>query len=200
MAEVDPDHELVKRVQAGDRRAFDLLVRRYQHRVTGVISRYIQDWAECQDVAQEVFVRAWRAIGNFRGDSAFYTWVHRIAINAAKNHLVALGRRPPTDDVALDDAEHFESALRMRDTATPERELLRQEIERAVTAAVGDLPEELRVAITLREIEGLSYEEIAEAMNSPIGTVRSRIFRARDAIDQRIKPLLDERDAVDVAG
>lgn len=192
MAESDLDEVLVERVKAGDRRAFDLLVRRHQQRVIGVISRYIHDWSECQDVAQEVFMRAYRAIGNFRGDSAFYTWVHRIAINTAKNHLVAAGRRPPTDDVQLDDAEHFETALRMRDSATPEREMVRQEIERAVTEAVSALPDELRTAITLREVEGLSYEEIAEAMGSPIGTVRSRIFRARDAIDLKIRPLVEQ--------
>jgi len=197
MAESELDETLVARAQQGDRRAFDLLVRRYQNRVIAVIARYIKDWAECQDVAQEVFIRAYRGIGNFRGDSAFYTWVHRIAINAAKNHLVSLSRRPPGDDVQLEDAEYYESGQRMRDMATPERELLRQEIEATVNAAVADLPEELRVAITLREVDGLSYEEIAQAMGSPIGTVRSRISRARAAIDQRIRPLLDDRDAED---
>jgi RNA polymerase sigma-70 factor (ECF subfamily) len=192
VTEQDLDQVLVQRVQAGDRRAFDLLVRRYQHKVLGVISRYVSDWAEGQDVAQEVFVRAYRAIGNFRGDSAFYTWIYKIAINTAKNHLVALGRRPPTDDVPVDDAVHLDAAVRLKDPSTPERELLRTEIERTVTDAVEALPDELRTAITLREVDGLSYEEIAEVMNCPIGTVRSRIFRAREAIDTRLRPLLDE--------
>ena len=195
VSEAEADLELVRRVQSGERSAFDLLVRKYQHKVFGVIGKYIQDYAECQDVAQDTFIRAYRAIGNFRGDSAFYTWLYTIATNTAKNHLVSLGRRPPTDDVQLDDAEHFESAMRMKDVATPERELMRQEIEQAVTSAVADLPEELRQAITLREVDGLSYEEIAQKMNCPIGTVRSRIFRARDAIDVRLRPLMGPTQA-----
>ena len=191
MSENEIDQALVRRVQAGEKRAFDLLVRKYQHKVVGIISRYIGDWAECQDVAQEAFVRAYRALGNFRGESAFYTWLYKIATNTAKNWLVSQGRRPPTDDVPVDDAVHLDAAVRLKDGSTPERELLRQEIETAVTAAVDELPEELKLAITLREVDGLSYEEIAESMNCPIGTVRSRIFRARDAIDARIKPLID---------
>jgi RNA polymerase sigma-70 factor (ECF subfamily) len=194
MSENEIDQELVKRVQAGERRAFDLLVRKYQHKVVGLVSRYVGDWAESQDVAQEAFVRAYRALGNFRGDSAFYTWLYKIATNTAKNWLVSQGRRPPTDDVPVDDAVHLDAAIRLKDGSTPERELLRQEIEAAVTAAVDDLPEELKVAITLREVDGLSYEEIAETMNCPIGTVRSRIFRAREAIDQRIRPLLNDSE------
>jgi RNA polymerase sigma-70 factor (ECF subfamily) len=194
MGESELDHALVKRVQEGERRAFDLLVRKYQHKVIGVISRYVSEWAECQDVAQEAFVRAYRAIGNFRGESAFYTWLYKIATNTAKNWLVSQGRRPPTDDVQVDDAEHMDAAVRMRDSSTPERDLVRQEIEAAVSAAVDGLPEELKLAITLREVDGLSYEEIAEAMGCPIGTVRSRIFRARDAIDQRIRPLLSDSE------
>jgi RNA polymerase sigma-70 factor (ECF subfamily) len=185
------DQALVARVQRGDSLAFDLLVRKYQHRIAALISRYIKDWSEVQDVAQETFIRAYRAIGNFRGDAQFYTWLHRIAVNTAKNHLVAHNRRPPTDDIDVSDAEHFDSGIRLRDNDTPERELMRQEIETAVMRVVDKLPTELREAITLREVEGLSYEEIAERMQCPIGTVRSRIFRARDAIDEALRPLLD---------
>jgi RNA polymerase sigma-70 factor (ECF subfamily) len=190
MGEQESDHALVERVQKGDKRAFDLLVRKYQHKVVGVISRYISDWSECQDVAQEAFIRAYRAIGAFRGDSQFYTWVYKIAINTAKNYLVSQGRRPPTDDIGVEDAVQLDGGARLKDRATPEHELLRQEIEQTVFATVEQLPEDLRTAITLREVDGLSYEEIAEAMNCPIGTVRSRIFRARDAIDQKLRPLL----------
>lgn len=185
------DHELVRRVQRGDSAAFDLLVRKYQHRIAALIGRYIPDWSECQDVAQETFLRAYRAIANFRGDAQFYTWLHRIAVNTAKNHLVSHNRRPPTDDIDAADAEQFESGIRLRDTDTPERELMRQEIERTVMRVVDGLPEELRTAITLREVDGLSYEEIAQRMDCPIGTVRSRIFRAREAIDAELQPLLD---------
>ncbi|MFT3756827.1 MAG: RNA polymerase sigma factor RpoE [Pseudoxanthomonas sp.] len=189
------DLELVGRVQRGDSAAFDLLVRKYQHRIVALIGRYVHDWSEAQDVAQETFVRAWRAIGGFRGDAQFYTWLHRIAVNTAKNHLVAHNRRPPTDDVDAADAEQFESGARLRDTDTPERELMRQEMERTVMQAVAALPEELRTAITLREVDGLSYEEIAQKMDCPIGTVRSRIFRARDAIDAGLRPLIDSPSA-----
>lgn len=192
MSERDVDQLLVERVQRGEQGAFDLLVRKYQNRILAVIGRYIQDFSEAQDVAQETFLRAYRALGNFRGESAFYTWVYKIAVNTAKNHLVAQGRRPPTDDVAVDDAMYFAADSSLKERATPENELLRQEIERNVFDAVEDLPEELRMAITLREVDGLSYEEIAEVMNCPIGTVRSRIFRARDAIERRIRPLLSE--------
>ena len=189
--EPELDHELVKRVQRGDSAAFDLLVRKYQHRVLGLIGRYIPDWSECQDVAQETFLRAYRAIGNFRGDAQFYTWLHRIAVNTAKNHLVAHNRRPPTDDIDIADAEQYASGMRLRDNDTPERELMRQQLEQTVMRAVEALPEELRVAITLREVDGLSYEEIAKKMDCPIGTVRSRIFRAREAIDLEMQPLMD---------
>jgi RNA polymerase sigma-70 factor (ECF subfamily) len=185
------DRELVERVQRGDSAAFDALVRKYQHRVIGLIGRYVHDWSECQDIAQEVFMRAYRALGNFRGDAQFSTWLHRIAVNTAKNHLVAQNRRPPTDDIDVMDAEQFDPSFRLRDTDTPEHELLRQEVERTVMEAVNRLPGELRDAITLREVEGLSYDEIAERMGCPIGTVRSRIFRAREAIDEELKPLLD---------
>ena len=189
------DLELVRRVQRGESAAFDLLVRKYQHRIIALIGRYIHDWSECQDVAQDTFVRAYRAIGNFRGDAQFYTWLHRIAVNTAKNHLVAHNRRPPTDDVDASDAEQYDTGSRLRDTDTPERELMRQELERTVMKAVDALPEELRTAITLREVEGLSYEEIAQKMDCPIGTVRSRIFRAREAIDAELRPLVDSESA-----
>ena len=188
------DHDLVARVQRGDTAAFDLLVRKYQHRIAAVISRYIRDWSEVQDVAQDTFIRAYRAIKNFRGDAQFSTWLHTIAVNTAKNHLAANNRRPPGEDIDVEDAEQFESGLRLRDTDTPERELMRQQLEQTVVAAVEALPQDLREAITLREVEGMSYEEIAERMDCPIGTVRSRIFRAREAIDARMKPLLDHDD------
>jgi RNA polymerase sigma-70 factor (ECF subfamily) len=187
----DLDQELVRRVQRGDSAAFDLLVRKYQHRIAALIGRYIADWSECQDVAQDTFIRAYRAIGNFRGDAQFYTWLHRIAVNTAKNHLVAHKRRPPTEDIDVGDAEQFDSGIRLRDTDTPDRELARQQMEQVVMRAVDALPEELRTAITLREVEGLSYDEIAQRMDCPIGTVRSRIFRAREAIDAELRPLMD---------
>lgn len=191
------DEELVKRVQAGDTAAFDLLVRKYQHRIAALIGRYVSDWSEVQDVAQETFIRAYRALGNFRGDAQFYTWLHRIAVNTAKNHLVAHNRRPPTDDIDIEDAEHFDSGIRLRDSDTPERELMRQQLEQTVMRAVEALPEELRVAINLREVDGLSYDEIAERMGCPIGTVRSRIFRAREAIDRELRPLMDNETQVE---
>ena len=189
--QLELDQELVRRVQRGDSAAFDALVRKYQHRIVGLIGRYIADWSECQDVAQETFMRAYRALPNFRGDAQFYTWLHRIAVNTAKNHLVSQNRRPPNEDIDAADAEQFDGGARLRDTDTPERELLRQEIERAVMRAVDGLPEDLKVAITLREVDGLSYDEIAQKMDCPIGTVRSRIFRAREAIDAQLRPLLD---------
>ncbi|MHB8446606.1 MAG: RNA polymerase sigma factor RpoE [Rudaea sp.] len=190
MGDNESDLALVERVQKGEKRAFDLLVRKYQHKVIGVISRYVSDWSECQDVAQEAFMRAYRAMAAFRGDSQFYTWMYKIATNTAKNHLVAQGRRPPADDIAIDDAVQLDGGMRLKDRATPEHELMRQEIEQTVFATVEQLPEDLKTAITLREVDGLSYEEIAEKMNCPIGTVRSRIFRARDAIDAKLRPLL----------
>jgi len=189
--ELEFDQELVRRVQRGDSAAFDALVRKYQHRIVSLIGRYVSDWSECQDVAQETFIRAYRALGNFRGESQFYTWLHRIAVNTAKNHLVAQNRRPPTDDVDAGEAEQFDSGARLRTTDTPEHELMRQEIERTVLSAVSALPEELRAAISMREMDGMSYEEIASKMGCPIGTVRSRIFRAREAIEQQLRPLLD---------
>lgn len=185
------DHALVQRVQRGDMAAFDQLVRKHQQRIGGLIGRYVNDWSECQDVAQETFIRAYRAIGSFRGDSQFYTWLHRIAVNTAKNHLVAGNRRPPGDDVEVADAEQFDSGMHLRNHDTPEHELMRQQMEQTVMRAVEALPEELRVAITLREVEGLSYDEIAQRMACPIGTVRSRIFRAREAIDVELEPLME---------
>ena len=190
MGENELDLELVKRVQRGEKSAFDLLVLKYQHRIGAVIGRFVPDHAEAQDIAQESFMRAYRALANFRGDAQFYTWLYRIAVNTAKNHLVAMKRRPPTSDVEVDDAEHFTGA-RMQDNDTPEHELLREEIAREVSETVASLPEELRQAITLREVDGLSYEEIAETMDCPIGTVRSRISRAREAIAARLRPLMD---------
>lgn len=187
------DQELVERVQQGDKRAFDLLVQKYQHKIVKLISRYVRDPDESLDVAQETFIKAYRALANFRGESAFYTWLYRIAINTAKNHLVALGRRPPDTDIDAADAVQLdmESSMSLRESDTPEHMALKDEIERTIFQAIDDLPEDLRTAITLRELEGLSYEEIAEAMNCPIGTVRSRIFRAREAIDTKLKPLLE---------
>ena len=193
------DRDLVRRVQDGDMAAFDLLVRKYQHRVAALVGRYVQDWSECQDIAQETFIRAYRAIGNFRGDAQFYTWLHRIAVNTAKNHLVAGNRRPPGADIDVEDAEQFDSGIRLRDNDTPEREMMRRQMEQTVLRAVEGLPEELRVAISLREVEGLSYEEIAQRMGCPVGTVRSRIFRAREAIDQELKPLMDDETSAERA-
>jgi RNA polymerase sigma-70 factor (ECF subfamily) len=184
------DHELVQRVQRGDRQAFDVLVRKYQHRIVKLILRYVQDPSEALDVAQETFLKAYRALPRFRGESAFYTWIYRIAINTAKNHLVAQDRRPPSDDIDAVDAEQFQNAFQLREVDTPERLLLRGEIESTLVEAMDALPEDLRTAIMLRELEGMSYEEIAQTMSCPVGTVRSRIFRAREAIDNRLRPLL----------
>lgn len=195
MGERNLDQELVERVQSGEKAAFDILVRKYEHKLANVISRYIQDSSEVLDVSQESFIRAYRALPNFRGDSAFYTWLYRIAINTAKNYLVAAGRRPPKDDIDAEEAEQFETGSGLKEYATPERLALKSELAATIQDAIDDLPEELRVAIVLRELEGLSYEEIAAAMDCPIGTVRSRIFRARDAIEKRIRPLIDESAA-----
>ena len=184
------DLAIVKRVQGGDEVAFNLLVRKYQHKVANLISRYVYDSGEIEDITQDVFVKAYRAIGGFRGDSAFYTWLYRIAINTAKNHLVAQSRRPPNTDVEAQDAELTDAGQNLRDIGTPESNLLSRELAQRVAKAVRELPEELRTAITLRELEGLSYEEIATVMECPIGTVRSRIFRAREAIDKQLDPLL----------
>lgn len=185
------DEELVKRVQQGDKRAFDLLVLKYQHKIAAIISRFVKDSAEVHDVSQEAFIKAYRALGSFRGDSAFYTWIYRIAINTAKNYLVSRGRRPPSSDIDIEDAEIFSSADGLRDITSPEGEAMRDELEQVVNKAIRDLPEDLRTAVTLREMEGMSYEEIAEVMDCPVGTVRSRIFRAREAIDRQISAMMD---------
>lgn len=189
MAEKTSDRLLVERVQQGDRRAFDLLVLRYQQRIVKLVMRYVHDPAEAQDVAQEAFIKAYRALPGFRGDSAFYTWLYRIAINTAKNYLVALQRRPLDFDFDAQGPLHAEINDKLRDEETPEGLALQEELRRAVEAAIASLPEELRTAIMLREIDGLSYEEIAGAMDCPVGTVRSRIFRAREAIDRSIEAL-----------
>lgn len=190
MGEKNIDQALVERVQRGDKKAFDLLVLKYQQRILNVIARYIRDKDEVQDIAQEAFIKAYRALPRFRGDSAFFTWLYRIAINTAKNHVVAQGRRPPLADIDSTEAEQYDGASALKEYATPERLAMKDEIQQVVFDAIEDLPDDLRMAITLRELEGLSYEEIAETMSCPIGTVRSRIFRAREAIDTKLKPLL----------
>lgn len=193
MTQDENDQELVRRVQSGDQSAFNVLVLKYQHRVLKLVSRFVRDAAEAEDVAQEAFLKAYRALASFRGDSAFYTWLYRIAINTAKNALVAQRRRPVDFDLDLQDPEQFERQARLKETDTPEGVVLTEEIRQVVEQAMEQLPEDLRTAIVLRELEGLSYEEIAAAMDCPVGTVRSRIFRAREAIDKKLKPLLDER-------
>jgi RNA polymerase sigma-70 factor (ECF subfamily) len=192
MSDREVDRQLVERVQRGDKRAFELLVAKYQRKIFRLLSRLIRDPGEIEDVAQEAFIKAYRALPNFRGDSAFYTWLYRIAINTAKNHLVAQGRRAPTStETEVEDAERMDDAGQLRDVDTPDSMLLSKQVGEAVNRAIDRLPEDLRTAIVLREIEGLSYEEIAESMNCPIGTVRSRIFRAREAIANELRPLLD---------
>ncbi len=191
MGSSEIDSELVKRVQQGDKKAFDLLVQKYQQKVINLISRFVSDHSECQDVAQEAFVKAYRALNNFRGDSQFYTWLYRIAANTAKNHLASRSRKSPAYSVDVEDAEHFAGESGLKDYTNPENLLLTEEIKQTVFSAIESLPSDLKSAITLREIEGLSYEHIAEVMDCPIGTVRSRIFRARDAIDKELRPLLE---------
>ncbi|MBK8181688.1 MAG: RNA polymerase sigma factor RpoE [Candidatus Competibacteraceae bacterium] len=190
MGEVHLDRDLVQRVQKGDKNAFDLLVRKYQYKIIKLISRYVHDPSEALDVSQEAFLKAYRALPGFRGDSAFYTWLYRIAINTAKNYLVAQGRRPPGSDIDAQEAEQYEGQSLLKEYETPERLLLKDEIAATVFKVIEDLPEDLRTAITLRELEGMSYEEIAQTMGCPIGTVRSRIFRARESIDAKLRPLL----------
>ncbi|WP_404358039.1 RNA polymerase sigma factor RpoE [Methylotuvimicrobium sp. KM1] len=184
------DKDLVLRVQQGDKSAFDLLVIKYQYKIVQLVNRYVKDPSEAQDVAQESFIKAYRAIGNFRGDSAFYTWLYRIAINTAKNYLVARSRRSSDYEIDIDDAEQIQNAPELKGMDTPEQHLLNEEILETIKGAIEKLPEEMRIAITLREFEGMSYEEIADAMECPVGTVRSRIFRAREAIDNKLTPLL----------
>ena len=192
MGEREVDQQLVVRAQHGDQQAFGLLVSKYQRKLARLLSRLIRDPAEVEDVAQETFIKAYRALGNFRGDSAFYTWLYRIGINTAKNYLVSQGRRAPTrTDFDSEEAETFEDGDLLRDINTPERMLLSKQIGETVNSAMDDLPEDLRTAIMLREIEGMSYEDIAKMMDCPIGTVRSRIFRAREAVAEKLRPLLD---------
>ncbi|EOT2067511.1 RNA polymerase sigma factor RpoE [Proteus mirabilis] len=191
MSEQLTDQMLVEKVQLGDQKAFNLLVIRYQHKVASLISRYVPQ-GDVPDVAQEAFIKAYRAIGSFRGDSAFYTWLYRIAVNTAKNYLVAQGRRPPSNDLDASDVENFETSNTLKEISNPENLMLSEELRRVVFQTIESLPEDLRVAITLRELDGLSYEEIAVIMDCPVGTVRSRIFRAREAIDNKVQPLIQE--------
>lgn len=184
------DLALVRRVQRGDKRAFDLLVSKYQLRLAKLVGRLVSDRSEAQDVVQEAFIKAYRALPNFRGDSAFYTWLYRIAVNAAKNHLVARSRRPPADDVDITDGEVEEAGVVVADLATPESYAARDQLQAALGRALAELPEDLRTALTLCEMEGLSYDDIARVLDCPIGTVRSRIFRARRALEARLKPFL----------
>ncbi|HEV8108237.1 MAG TPA: RNA polymerase sigma factor RpoE [Burkholderiales bacterium] len=194
MSDREIDRQLVERAQRGDKRAFELLVEKYQRKLARLLSRFIRDSAEVEDVTQEAFIKAYRALPAFRGDSAFYTWLYRIGINTAKNYLMAMGRRAPTStEVEAEEAEGFEEGEQLRDINTPESLLLSNEIAETVNSTIEQLPEELRTAIQLREIEGMSYEDIAQVMNCPIGTVRSRIFRAREAIAERLRPLLGTR-------
>jgi RNA polymerase sigma-70 factor (ECF subfamily) len=194
MSDREVDQQLVERAQRGDKRAFDLLVSKYQRKLARLLSRFIRDSTEVEDVTQEAFIKAYRALPTFRGDSAFYTWLYRIGINTAKNYLVALGRRAPTTtNIDSEEAEGFEDGNQLRDLNTPEDELASKQVAETVNQTLGELPEELKTAITLREIEGLSYEDIANIMNCPIGTVRSRIFRAREAIATKLRPLLGTR-------
>lgn len=185
------DEQLVERVQRGDKAAFNLLVKKYQHKVVNLVARYVNNQGDAQDVAQEAFIKAYRALATFRGESAFYTWLYRIAVNTAKNYLTSQGRRPPSSDVEADEAEFYRGGESLQEVSTPENLALTDEIKRTVFAAIEALPEDLRTAITLRELEGLSYDEIAVIMDCPVGTVRSRIFRAREAIDKKLQPLIE---------
>lgn len=189
MAE-DTDQELVKRVQKGDQAAFDMLFARYQVKILNLISRYVRDPEEVRDVAQEAFIKAYRALPRFRGDSAFYTWLYRIAINTAKNYLVARSRRPPSSDVDVEDADYREDADMLRESEDPESAMSRDQLQATIHQALADLPDDLRSALTLREFDGLSYEQIADILECPVGTVRSRIFRAREFVDQRMRPVM----------
>lgn len=187
------DQELVRRVKRGDRTAFDMLFTRYQHKILGLIGRHLHDPSEVEDVAQEAFVKAFRALPRFRGESAFYTWLYRIAINTAKNHIAAKSRRPPSVDIDAEEAQWTDGAEQLRDSEDPEAVAARDELSAEIDRAINALPDNLRSAVTLREIEGLSYDQIASIMDCPVGTVRSRIFRAREAIDVRIRPYLSDR-------
>ena len=189
----DTDKELVRRVQKGERRAFDLLFIRYQHKILNLVGRYLRDTQDIEDVTQEAFIKAFRALPRFRGDSAFYTWIYRIAINTAKNHVVARSRRPPGVDVDVDDAEFMDGSEVLKEPENPESVMARDQLSAVIDTAIADLPEDLRSAVTLREFDGLSYEQIAEIMDCPVGTVRSRIFRAREFIDKQIEPVLNRK-------
>ena len=189
----DTDKELVRRVKKGDRDAFDLLFSRYQHKILNLVSRYLRDPQDVEDVAQEAFIKAFRALPRFRGESACYTWLYRIASNTAKNHLVARSRRPPGTDVDVEDAEYFDGNDALRESESPDAALARDQLSSEIDLAIAELPDDLRSAVTLREFDGLTYEQIAEIMDCPVGTVRSRIFRARESIDKRIEPLLQRR-------
>ena len=194
MSDREIDQQLVERAQRGEKHAFELLVSKYQRKLARLLSRFIRDPTEVEDVTQEAFIKAYRALPSFRGDSAFYTWLYRIGINTAKNYLVAMGRRAPTTtEIDSEEAEGFEDGEHLRDLNTPENEMMSRQVAETVNQTLEELPEELRTAITLREIEGLSYEDIARIMDCPIGTVRSRIFRAREAIAERLRPLLGTR-------
>ncbi|MCG7530957.1 RNA polymerase sigma factor RpoE [Psychrobium sp. MM17-31] len=190
MSETKTDQQLVELVQQGNKAAFDLLVRKYQHKVLNLVSRFVKNQGDVPDVAQEAFIKAYRALPNFRGDSAFYTWLYRIAVNTAKNYLVAQKRRPSSSDIDIEDGEYYDGGEELREGASPERLLLTDELQGVVVATLEKLPEDLRTAITLRELDGLSYEDIANVMECPVGTVRSRIFRAREALDKQIDPLM----------
>ncbi|MCP3428948.1 RNA polymerase sigma factor RpoE [Opacimonas viscosa] len=191
MSEQITDQQLVEKVQNGDKQAYNLLVLKYQNRVTNLVARYVKNSGDVADVTQEAFIKAYRALPNFRGESAFYTWLYRIAVNSAKNYLVSQSRKPPANDVDADEAEFYEGGEVLHEMASPEKKLLTKEIETVLLGAVAKLPEDLRMAITLREMEGMSYEDIATVMECPVGTVRSRIFRAREAVDNAIRPLLN---------
>lgn len=186
----DTDQQLVERVLGGNKIAFNMLVLKYQHKVASLISRFVRDPSEVEDITQETFIKAYRSLSLFRGESAFYTWLYRIAVNTAKNHLVSRSRRPPASDVEIDDSDNLDAIVMLREIETPEGSLAAEELKAAIDEAIDELPEELRTAFTLREFSGLSYEDITEIMNCPVGTVRSRIFRAREAIDKKIKELL----------
>ncbi|MGX5914294.1 RNA polymerase sigma factor RpoE [Aliidiomarina sp. Khilg15.8] len=191
MSEQEIDQRLVERVQQGDQAAFDVLVKKYQHKIMSLISRYVKQPGDVADVAQEAFIKAYRALPNFRGESAFYTWLYRIAVNTAKNYLVSRGRKPPGSDIDAQEAEFLDDGHGLKDIASPESQLLSEEIRATVLEAIDNLPDDLKQAITLRELDGMGYEEIAVTMDCPIGTVRSRIFRAREAIDKKLQPLLE---------
>ncbi len=193
MGEKITDQQLVERVQQGDKKAFDLLVLKYQQRIVNLVSRFVRNPSDALDVTQEAFLKAYRALPRFRGDSAFYTWMYRIAVNTAKNHLAQQSRRPFQAEQDISEVEQFQGESALKEQATPEHMIMRDQIQDVVVKTIDDLPEDLKTAITLRELEGLSYEEIAEVMECPIGTVRSRIFRAREAIDKALKPLIDYR-------